>query len=42
MNARTPSLSLAETLVSVWGQVFVEGQSEVTLGRRRRIDADRT
>lgn len=28
-------LTLSETLVSVWRQVLVEGQSDVTLGRRR-------
>jgi hypothetical protein len=35
MNAQTSNLTLAEALVSVWRQVLVEGQSEVTLGRRR-------
>ncbi len=34
-SAQTPKLTLSEALVSVWSQVLVEGQSEVTLGRRR-------
>lgn len=34
-SAKTPKLTLSEALVYVWRQVLVEGQSEVTLGRRR-------
>ena len=33
--AGTRGLTLSEVLVSVWHQVLVDGQSEVTLGRRR-------
>ena len=31
-GARTSNLTLSEALVSVWRQVLVEGQSDVTLG----------